>query len=87
MNAPMFYRTLFPSRPLLSFPSLNITIMQSRATGITDHLLPLGNRFDNISPANSQKLFPITNPDSVVTICARANQKKFMASEAFSHCT
>ena len=38
----MFYRTSSPSGPLPCFFSLQFTIMQSRATGIADHILPLG---------------------------------------------
>ena len=39
---PVFYRTSFPSGPLPCFISLHFTITQSRATGIADHILPLG---------------------------------------------
>ena len=39
---PVFYRTLSPLGPLPCFLSLHFTIMQSRATGIADHILPLG---------------------------------------------
>ena len=39
------YRTLFPSGPLPCFLSLQLTIMQSKATGIADHILPLGDLF------------------------------------------
>ena len=38
----VFYRTLSPSGPLSCFLSLHFTIMQSRAMGISDHILPLG---------------------------------------------
>ena len=41
----MFYRTSCPSwssGPLPCFLSLQFTIIQSRATGIADHILPLG---------------------------------------------
>ena len=38
----VFYRTLTPSGLLPCFPSLQFTIMQSRATAIADHILPLG---------------------------------------------
>ena len=38
----VFYRTLSPSVPLPCFLSLRFTAMQSRATGIGDHILPLG---------------------------------------------
>ena len=41
-SLPVFYRTSSPSGPLPCFPSLKYTIMQSRATGIADHILPLG---------------------------------------------
>ena len=41
-SPPVFYRTSSPLGPLPCFPSLHITIMQSRATGIADHILPLG---------------------------------------------
>ena len=39
---PVFYRTLSPSGLLPCFLSLQFTIMQSRAMGIADHILPLG---------------------------------------------
>ena len=38
----MFYRTSSPLGPLPCFPSLHFTIMQSRAKGIADHILPFG---------------------------------------------
>ena len=38
----MFYRTLSPLGPLPCFPSLLFTITQSGASGIADHILPLG---------------------------------------------
>ena len=38
----VFYRTSSPSGPLPCFPSLQFTITQSRAMGIADHILPLG---------------------------------------------
>merc|ERR1711911_337651 len=41
-SPPVFHRTSSPSGPLPCFFSLYITIMQSRATGIADHILPLG---------------------------------------------
>ena len=41
-SPPVFYRTLSPSGPLPCFLSLKFTIMQSRAKGIADHILPLG---------------------------------------------
>ena len=41
----VFYRTLSPSGPLLCFLLLKFTIMQSRATGTADHILPLGDWF------------------------------------------
>ena len=41
-SPPVFYRTSSPSGPLPCFLSLQITIMQIRATGIADHILPLG---------------------------------------------
>ena len=46
-SPPVFYRTLSPSGPLPCFPSHKFTIMQSRATGIADHIhvLPLGDLF------------------------------------------
>ena len=40
----VFYRTLSPSGPLPCL-SFQITTMQSRATGIADHVLPLGDLF------------------------------------------
>ena len=44
-SPPVFYRTSSPSGPLPCFPSLQLTIRQSRATGIADHILPLGDLF------------------------------------------
>ena len=44
-SPPVFYRTLSPSGPLPCSPSLQFTITQRRATGITDHILPLGDLF------------------------------------------
>ena len=41
-KAPMFYRTSSPLGPLPCFPSPQYTIMRSRATGIADHILPMG---------------------------------------------
>ena len=41
----LFYRTSSPSRPLPCFLSLQFTIIQSRATGIADHIMPLGDLF------------------------------------------
>ena len=50
-SPPVFYRTSSPSGPLPCFPSLQFTITQSRATGIADHILPLGDLFrSEISP-------------------------------------
>ena len=40
-SPPVFYRTLSPLGPLPCFLSLQFIIMQSRATGIADHILPL----------------------------------------------
>ena len=42
---PVIYRTSSPSGSLPCFLSLQFTIMQSRATGIADHILPLGDLF------------------------------------------
>ena len=41
---PVFYRTSFPTGPLHCL-SFQFTTMQSRATGIADHVLPLGDLF------------------------------------------
>ena len=41
----MFYRTSSPSGQLPCFLSLEFSILQSRATGIADHILPLGDWF------------------------------------------
>ena len=41
-SPPVFYRTSSPSGPLPCFLSLQFTIVQSRATCIADHVLPLG---------------------------------------------
>ena len=46
-SPPVFYRTSSPSGPLPCFLSLQFTIMQSRATGIADHILPLGDLLIN----------------------------------------
>ena len=45
-KSPVFYRTSSPSGLLPCFLSLQFTIMQSRATGIADHILPLGDLLD-----------------------------------------
>ena len=47
--APVFYRTSSPSGPLPCFPLLQFTITQSRATGIADHILPLGDLLSILS--------------------------------------
>ena len=39
---PVFYRTSSPLGLLPCFLSLHLTITQSRAMGIADHILPLG---------------------------------------------
>merc|ERR1711911_455967 len=44
-SPPVFYRTSSSSGPLPCFPSLQFTFTQSRATGIADHILPLGDLF------------------------------------------
>ena len=44
-SPPVFYRTSSPSGPLPCYPSPTITNIQSRATGIADHILPLGDWF------------------------------------------
>ena len=44
-SPPVFYRTLSPSGLLPCFPSLQFTIKQSRAMGIADHILPMGDWF------------------------------------------
>ena len=44
-KSPVFYRTLSPSGPLPCL-SFQFTTMQSRATGIADHILPLGDLLD-----------------------------------------
>ena len=43
-SPPVFYRTLSPSGPLPCL-SFRFTTMQSMATGIADHVLPLGDLF------------------------------------------
>ena len=43
-SPPVFYRTSSPSGPLPCL-SFQFTTMQSRATGIADHILPLGDLF------------------------------------------
>ena len=57
-NPPVFYRTLFPSGPLPCFLSLHITIMQSRATGIADHILPLGDLLHYCSCPTVGNVYP-----------------------------
>ena len=42
--------------PLPCFPSLQSTIMQSRSTGIADHILPLGDLLDQILDQTSHTL-------------------------------
>ena len=56
-SPPVFYRTSSPSGPLPCFPSLQFTIRQSRATGIADHILPLGDLF---SMTRFAGIFPIS---------------------------
>ena len=54
-SPPVFYRTSSPSGPLPCSPSIQFTITQSRATGIADHILPLGDlfeRFELTAPAH-----------------------------------
>ena len=46
-SPPVFYRTLSPSGLLPCFPLLQFTITKSRATGIADHILPLGDLFSH----------------------------------------
>ena len=41
-SPPVFYRTSSSLGPLPCFPLLQLTITQSRATGIAVHILPLG---------------------------------------------
>ena len=42
ISHPVFYRIVSPAGALPCFLSLQFAIMQSRATGITDHILTLG---------------------------------------------
>ena len=56
-SPPVFYRTSSPSGPLPCL-SFQLTTMQSRATGIADHVLPLG---DLLS-----LLFPISDIDDMM---------------------
>ena len=44
-SPPVFYRTSSPLEPLPCFLLLQFKIMQSRATGIADHILPLSDLF------------------------------------------
>ena len=44
-SPPVFYRTLSPLGPLPCLPSPTFTYTQSRATGVADHILPLGDWF------------------------------------------
>ena len=62
---PVFYRTSSPSGPLPCFLSLQITIMQIRATGIADHILPLG---DLLGPILTQILPNSPNPSNMAQI-------------------
>ena len=55
-SPPVFYRTSSPSGPLPCLPSIKFTIMHSRATGIADHILPLGDLFVPPTPALPQNL-------------------------------
>merc|ERR1711905_48554 len=48
-SPPVFYRTSSPLGPLPCFFSFQFTIMQSKATGIADHILPLGDLFTFLS--------------------------------------
>ena len=60
-KSPVFYRTSSPSGPLPCFLSLQFTVMQSRATGIADHILPLGDLVENMAVRNAKK-FPRDEP-------------------------
>ena len=63
-SPPVFYRTLSPSGPLPCFLSLQFTIMQSRATGITDHILPLGDLLLALSSSVPSSYMPnLTTPN------------------------
>merc|ERR1712074_12703 len=44
-SPPVFYRSSSPSGPLPCYPSPSIANIHSRATGIADHILPLGDWF------------------------------------------
>ena len=44
-SPPVFYRASSSSGPLPYFLSHQFTIMESRAMGIADHILPLGDLF------------------------------------------
>ena len=45
-SPPVFYRTLSPLGTLPCFLSLHFIITQSRAMGIANHILPLGDLFE-----------------------------------------
>merc|ERR1712074_523722 len=53
-SPPVFYRTSSPSGPLPCFLLLQFKIMESRATGIADHILPFGDLLDLILPYRLQ---------------------------------
>ena len=58
-KSPVFYRTSSPVGPLPCFPSLQFTIMQSRVTGIADHILPWGDLlFSYLFEVDCQFYFP-----------------------------
>ena len=61
----VFYRTSSPLGPLPCYPSPTITYIQSRAKGIADHILPLGNWFKPSCRKNCSidLKFGMDNPD------------------------
>ena len=67
-SPPVFYRTSSPSGPLPCYPSPTITNIRSRATGIADHILPLGNWFPSPLPLPSnprlEAQIPVMRPKS-----------------------
>ena len=52
-SSPVFYRTSSPSGPLPCLPSPSVANIQSRATGIADHILPLGDWLHYCSSQNA----------------------------------
>ena len=67
-NPPVFYRISSPLGPLPCLLSLQFTIMQSRAMGIADHILPLGDLFDLIYSLKRSRNFSCVVPGVIKMI-------------------